>query len=161
MQAISESVAFFMFQPLDYIGAKLGGFYTNFIGSAPLLLKPVMLAFAIFLTVLILYGPFRISTPLLTIEPAWRPQVPAIERHPVHEHAMIGHERIRNEIMERPDGPVVRSLRDATTDMDGFQDYLSDEGTDELEIIGPFAFGRFVRNLMRLLGFFQTINMHY
>lgn len=153
VESISNTAAILIFGPLEYIGSKLGGFYVNFIDKAPFFLKPVLLVVAVILTVLILYGPMRISTPFLTIEPAGRFQLLAPPQAPLRR--AIGQER--NELMERPDGPVVKSVRDMATDMDGFQEYLFDEGTDELEIIGPFA--RFVRNLTSLLSRFQTINI--
>ncbi|ODM94879.1 tRNA pseudouridine(38/39) synthase [Orchesella cincta] len=149
MQAISKSVAFFVFEPLGYIGGKLGQFYYGVIQDVPLYWQPILFATAVFFTVLLIYGPFRISTPLLSIEPAWRPMVPALDRG--HEVQAIGHQRIRNEIMERPDGPIVKSIRDASTDMDGFHEYLTDEGTDELEIIGPFARFKLEENYSREL----------
>lgn len=156
MEAISNSMAYFFLGPLGYVGERLGAFYLGFIDGTPFYLKPVLLMVAVFITILFIIGPFRISSPLLTIEP-WRPSLPALDRNPVQ--FAISHERVRNEIMERPDGPVVKSRRDASTDMDGFHEYLTDEGSDELEIIGPFA--RFVRQLMRLFSLFDTINANY
>lgn len=154
MEAISTSVAYFFFTPLGYIGGKLGEFCVKFVQEAPVLMQPIMLLLLLFLLFLMFYGPFRVSTPVLTIEPAWRPEVPAIERrNSIHA---IGLERVRNEIMERPEGPVVKSIRNASTDMDGFKEYLANEGSDEVEL-GPLP--RFVRKLMRLLSLFQTINI--
>jgi len=155
MQAISRSVAFFIFDPLGYIGGKLGEFYNGFLNTLPVYWQPFFFIALVFFTFLLIYGPFRISSPLLSIEPVWRPQVPALDcGHTVHA---IGHQRIRNEIMERPDGPIIKSIRNASTDMDGFHEYLTDEGADELEITGPFS--RFVRKLMRLFSLFETINI--
>ncbi|CAL8072434.1 unnamed protein product [Orchesella dallaii] len=147
MQAISKSVAFFIFEPLGYIGGKLGAFYYGIIKDLPLFWQPILFVTAVFFTILLIYGPFRISTPLLSIEPAWRPHMPALD--PGQTVHAIGHQRIRNEIMERPDGPIIKSIRNASTDMDGFHEYLTDEGTDELEIIGPFARFKLEENYSR------------
>lgn len=120
LEAISRSFSRLVFAPFGYVGEKIGQFVGGIIKGIPFWLQPLLVILLFGFVFLSLFG-YRVVSPFLTIEPARRHYLEHRPNSPA-EHAIK--DRTRNEIMQKPDGKLMKSIRNASTDMDGFEDFL-------------------------------------
>ncbi|XP_021948157.1 chloride channel CLIC-like protein 1 isoform X2 [Folsomia candida] len=127
LEAISQSFTVLVFAPFGYIGDKIGLFFKGIISGIPFWLQPLLVLLIFGFTFMSLFG-YRVVSPLFTIEPARRGD----NCGPAPSGSPAITDRIKNELVERPERKVMKSIRDAQTDMDGFENYL--DGTDQAEM---------------------------
>jgi len=146
VEAVSQTFSVLIFSPLGYIGEKCGDFLKGVLSGIPILLKPFVLVLVILL-IFISISKFRIWTPFLSIEPSWGLPLPS---------------PVRNEIMERPDGPVVRAnSRDQTTDTDDLEDYILSSQTSDQRRSGSATFSSFQTYFSKMIDFLKQATSQF
>jgi hypothetical protein len=150
LEAISKSFSVLVFAPFDYIGDKLGKFLGGIIGGIPFWLQPLLLLFVFGFFFMSIFG-YRIVCPFFTIEPVpVRPYYLEQSRGMnAIEPANRPVERNSNELLERPERKIMKSIKDASTDMDDFENYLN--GYPEPEATDLIDSGSWLSRIMNIL----------
>jgi len=125
LEAISRSFSVLIFAPFEYIGGKIGLFLGGIIGGIPFWLQPLLIIIIFGLAFISIFG-YRVVSPFLTLEPARREY---LEHRPISPSNAITNEA-RQELVERPERKVMKSIRNAATDMDGFEEFLKGRNED-------------------------------